>query len=216
MKVSRNDNQRDAITKHGWILMTRMMGDPVSVDTFNKADIPILASQLASIVSNWRTNVPAADNYGNISIVHEGQNHKGSFKTTPSFISGMSFAIGTCILASDLKCSSPASDIYTYIRLKFEHRLDKLNSLDSMKINRHFATTIRDFIDTDLPKLQILKITPNGKEWSSVFTHNDQTPQNLLVTGNPPQITGIIDFSLARFFPDLDEFLSDTNSHSVS
>ncbi|RBR06804.1 uncharacterized protein FIESC28_10920 [Fusarium coffeatum] len=42
-----------------------------------------------------------------------------------------------------------------------------------------------------------------------VFTHYNLSPRNVLVSGSPPQITGIVDFEFAGFFPALDEFLND-------
>ena len=35
----------------------------------------------------------------------------------------------------------------------------------------------------------------------------------MLVAGTPPQITGIVDFEFAGFFPEMDEFLNDANSN---
>ncbi|PTB41733.1 uncharacterized protein TrAFT101_009653 [Trichoderma asperellum] len=41
------------------------------------------------------------------------------------------------------------------------------------------------------------------------FTHYDLFPRNILVTGSPPRITGIVDWEFPGFFPPVDEFLDD-------
>ncbi|KAF5547556.1 kinase-like domain-containing protein [Fusarium phyllophilum] len=61
------------------------------------------------------------------------------------------------------------------------------------------------FCQDGLPALKTL----NTKDDSFVFTHYDLSPRNILVSGQPPQIIGIVDFEFSGFFPPLDEFLND-------
>jgi hypothetical protein len=48
---------RDKISKYGWILMTRMKGDPVSIDAKSEEHLVEITSQLARIVMNWQINL---------------------------------------------------------------------------------------------------------------------------------------------------------------
>jgi hypothetical protein len=212
MQVSHSSSIRNVTTKRVWILMTKLKGDPIAVDTLRREDIQNLAIQLADIVANWRTNLPTAVNCGNISIVGADQDSASVFKTTPSSIQGLSFAIGTSILGNDLQFSSPVSSMYEYFHLKLEDRLDKLNTLGPMEENRHLVPSIKEFIEITLPKLQIF--TQHAEEEGEfVFTHYDLAPRNVLVSGNPPQIRGIVDFEFAGYIPDLEEFLNDANNN---
>ena len=136
----KNVGEVDFATKHGWILMTRMKGDPLSVDKLSQEDIRRLASQLADIVSNWRQMCPASDFCGNIGIVDEGYCGTTTVEVTRSTRSGLFMAIGTSLLGSDLTPSSPVSNLYDYFRLKLEGRLDKLNTLVPLTANRHLIS----------------------------------------------------------------------------
>jgi hypothetical protein len=211
MQVSHSSSIRNVTTKRGWILMTKLKA-PIAVDTLRQEDIQNLAIQFADIVANWRTNLPAAVNCGNISIVGADQDSAPVFKTTPSSIQGLYFAIGTSILGTDLQFSSPVSSMYEYFHLKLEDRLDKLNTLGPMEENRLLVPSIKAFIEITLPKLQIFT-QHTEEEGEFVFTHYDLAPRNVLVSGNPPQITGIVDFEFAGYFPDLEEFLNDANNN---
>jgi hypothetical protein len=66
MNISQGDTMRDKISKYGWILMTRMKGDPVSIDAKSEEHLAEIASQLARIVANWRINLQPAVSCGNI------------------------------------------------------------------------------------------------------------------------------------------------------
>jgi hypothetical protein len=214
MKVLHGDSTSDKISRYGWILMTRMKGNPISLDAISKENLEDVALQLARIVAKWRKCLQPAVSCGNIAIVDAGESRKSPFTTVHSSISGLSFAVGTCVLTSDLRFSMPVSDTYDYYRLKFEGRLNKLKTVDCLKENRHLVPHIRKFIDIDLSRLQTFTHQHNRNDMNFVFTHYDLAPRNIIVTGNPPQITGIVDFEFAGFFPDMDEFLNDANNNS--
>jgi hypothetical protein len=201
-------------TKHGWILMTKLKGDPISVDKPSQEELQRHGTQLADIVSTWRQYCLPSDCCGNISIMDEDQAGPTTFKITPSPLSGLPMAIGTSILGGDLELSSPVSNVYDYFRLKLEGRLEKLNTLEPLKANQHLISDIRNFIDKTLPHLQMFKHDKQRKQEKFVFTHYDLSPRNVLVGGNPLQITGIVDFEFAGFFPEMDEFLNDANNNA--
>jgi phosphotransferase family enzyme len=47
------------------------------------------------------------------------------------------------------------------------------------------------------------------EERAFVFTHGDLFPRNILVSGNPPRITGIVDYEFSGFFPKTEEFVNE-------
>ena len=214
VEIAQNIGDIDVATKHGWILMTKMNGDPISVDKLHQEDLRRLGTQLADIVSSWRQHSLTSDCCGNISIINEDQASATPFKITPSPLSTLSMAIGTSILGSDLVFSSPVSDFYGCFRLKLERRLEKLNTTDPLNANRHLVLHIRNFIDKTLPHLRMFKHSYEGKQDNFVFTHYDLSPRNVLVGGNPLRITGIVDFEFAGFFHEMDEFLNDANNNA--
>jgi hypothetical protein len=75
--------------------------------------------------------------------MNEDQGDTAKFKITPSPLSRLPMAIGTSILGSDLELSSPVSNLNDYFRLELEGRLDKLNTLEPLKENRHLVTDVR-------------------------------------------------------------------------
>jgi hypothetical protein len=102
--------------------------------------------------------------------MNEDQGDTAKFKITPSPLSRLPMAIGTSILGSDLELSSPVSNLNDYFRLELEGRLDKLNTLEPLKENRHLVTDVRNFIDKSLPHLRMFKSDQEMKQ-KKFFSH---------------------------------------------
>ena len=64
---------------------------------------------------------------------------------------------------------------------------------------------LADFVSNTLPTLELA----NGPAAKFVFTHFDLSPRNVLVSGTPPRVTGLVDFEFSGFFPEVDEFVND-------
>jgi thiamine kinase-like enzyme len=66
---------------------------------------------------------------------------------------------------------------------------------------------VHNAIDSILPNLDVFVEESKKREEEFVFTHYDLAPRNVLVSGSPPRITGIVDFELSGYFPQLEEYL---------
>jgi len=86
-----------------------------------------------------------------------------------------------------------------------ENKLRTLETNETFEPNRSLIAPVRKFMQEILPAMRSLNMGADA----FVFTHYDLSPPNVLVSGSPPQITGIVDFEFAGFFPSLDEFLND-------
>lgn len=60
----------------------------------------------------------------------------------------------------------------------------------------------------DFTKLQLLK-----QAALPTFTHMDISPRNVLVSGSPSSITGLVDFEFAGFFPPEEDFANNVISN---
>ncbi|KAK2774682.1 hypothetical protein CKAH01_13128 [Colletotrichum kahawae] len=152
-------------TLGGWILMTRVSGEPVDLLNISSDTKASLATQLADVVATWRQSLPPQIHVGNLRFL-EGDCKNSRPDITLPGLSGST--------------------------------TDKL-------VIRDLVSPIRNFIQHTLPSMAALHRGPDV----FVFTHYDLSPRNVLVSGTPPQITGIVDFEFSGFFPPLDEFLND-------
>ncbi|KAM3548903.1 hypothetical protein MY1884_008979 [Beauveria asiatica] len=92
------------------------------------------------------------------------------------------------ILVDELRIATPISSVTQQYTLKLEKKLEQLESSQTYAQHRYLAPRIPGRF---------------------VFTHYDLSPRNILVTGSPPQISGIVDFEFAGFFAPVEEFLND-------
>lgn len=115
------------------------------------------------------------------------------------------------ILVEELKLSRPITRIHDYYGAKLDWKLKQLESSDTYARNRHLLGILGTLRREHLPRLsfdEMFKQTAAPLD-TFLFTHFDLFPRNILVSGNPPQITGIVDWEFAGFFPPMDEFLDD-------
>ncbi|KAK2694878.1 hypothetical protein QWA68_005564 [Fusarium oxysporum] len=187
----------------GWILMTRVPGNPIDLSAFSNDDKFHLATQLADHVTNWRRDVPPQSFTGNICF--HGMDCQPDV-TIPSSNSAieMQFLIRG-MLGEELHCQDGIASLVEYYKLRIENKMKTLQTNETFAPNRDLMQPLQDFILQVLPTVSSL----NTKDDLFVFTHYDVSPRNVLVSGQPPQITGIVDFEFSGFFPPLDEFLND-------
>ena len=194
---------------NGWILMTKVPGEPIPVSDLDEGTLTRLSRDLADLVSQWRQIVPAQLNCGSLRF------HK-DYDTAPVDISlGSSedrdlldlVIRGSVGDGLDLKQSLPT--LSDYISAKIEDKLQQLETSQTYLPNRELAPLLHSFIAKTLPNLRFTKtISPTDRGF--IFTHYDLSPRNILVSGSPLQITGIVDFEFAGFFSPMEEFLNDS------
>ncbi|KAF5025729.1 hypothetical protein F66182_2196 [Fusarium sp. NRRL 66182] len=191
---------------NGWILMTKVPGEPINLTEVNQSGLASLAVQLADHVTDWRQHIPAQMYGGNLRFYEDDyrvakpditlSSADGLVRTDLS-IRGM--------LGDGLKWSNGIATTEGYYRARMENKLKVLEAEDTFAPNRSLAAPIRNLIQHGLPTID--KSNPYAN--SFVFTHYDLSPRNVLISGDPPQITGIVDFEFSGFFPPVDEFLND-------
>ncbi|KAG4267386.1 hypothetical protein FPRO04_12946 [Fusarium proliferatum] len=198
MKLSALDE-----TSSGWILMTKVPGTPIELSALSNDDRFQLATQLADHVTNWRRNIPPQNFAGNMffqqmacqpDIRIPGSNPDSEMQL---FIRGM--------LGEELHSQDGIASLSEYYRLRVENKMRTLETNKTFAPNRDLVQPLDAFLRQGFPAIKAL----NTKEDSFVFTHYDLSPRNILVSGQPPQITGIVDFEFSGFFPPLDEYLND-------
>ncbi|KAK0624060.1 hypothetical protein B0T14DRAFT_517481 [Immersiella caudata] len=196
----------------GWILMTRVPGEPISSLTLDAPAMTSLGTQLADMVASWRRKIPHTSNCGNllfssssladpvdIDLAHEDARPSGPIDAF----------IVRGLLGDGIPPGNPISSTLDLYRIRLQHKVHELSQNDIYAPNRDLAPEISDLITKNtLPKL-----FPAGPDSDSfIFTHFDLSPRNTLVSshGNhPPKITGLIDFEFSGFFPPSDEFVND-------
>ncbi|OAQ85278.1 protein kinase-like protein [Purpureocillium lilacinum] len=191
----------DNLEHGGWILMSQVPGNPVAVDDLDQATLAQLGGQLGDIVASLRQNVPPQQYCGNVLLPH---GDPGSH-TVPR-LDGSSLTIRD-ILQEGIKTDEPVTSANAYYKLRLEDKLRELETSATYAPNRTIAQPLRAFISETLPHLELAGDGIPAGEF--VLTHYDLSPRNVLVSGTPPRITGLVDFEFAGFFSPVEEFLND-------
>ncbi|KAH8729918.1 kinase-like domain-containing protein [Ilyonectria robusta] len=189
--------------KHGgWILMSHIPGNPMPIADLNDATLTDLAKQLGDIVACLRRDIPPQKRCGNIRLPQGGIEEQS-----------VPVADGTALTIRDIiqdgiEVDEPITTANEYYRVRLVNKLRELKTTDVYAPNRSLIETIRAFISDQLPHLELTDGDgiPPGE---FVLTHYDLSARNVLVSGQPPRITGLVDFEFAGFFPPVDEFLND-------
>lgn len=190
----------------GWILMTRVPGEPMSTFKLSPDALLDLAMQLADHVSDWRRLIPAQKHCGNLCFcqdeyAHETPDlllsHVDSPRTSPVVLRGL--------LGEGIRRGIPIPDVKEWYAIRLQHQIERLETEATFTPNRSLSTPLRRFLTSTLPSL----FASNTAVDEFVFTHHDLSPRNILISEEPPMITGIVDFEFAGFFPPLAEFLND-------
>lgn len=189
----------------GWILMTRVPGEPIDLSQHNNEKLADLAMQLADHVTDWRNNIPRQMHGGSLRFQeNEYKDSRPDIALTDLKEIGSNLVIRG-ILGEGICCLDPITTIADYYKVLIEHKLTTLETNETFEPNRSLVAPVRKFMQEVLPTMSNL----NTGADEFVFTHHDLSPRYVLVSGSPPQITGIVDFEFAGFFPALDEFLND-------
>ncbi|KAK2759846.1 hypothetical protein FQN54_002580 [Arachnomyces sp. PD_36] len=194
---------RSAKQHHDWILMTRVPGNALSTLDLKSEELKDIGRQLADIVFTWRDAMPVWTTAGNLHCEVKADSEKPQVADSLD-IAGLRVSTSTHMPIFGIDVLEPITNYLQYFRLRLETRLQKLQKLDVFETNKDMAPFIQEFVATGLPQLGIC-----AEETRFLFTHNDLSPRNLLIAGNPPRVTGIIDFEFAGYFPELDDFVND-------
>lgn len=206
----------------GWILMTRVPGEPLSsVSLTDSKVMDAVGAQLADMVATWRTKVPQSRHCGNlifrpvnavnypepdVDLRHNPTHWASSSQADDLMVRGL--------LGDDITRTDPISSVPKLHRVILQAKLHELQTKEiyAYTANRELAPAISEFITNTLPKV----FRDNTPKF--VFTHSDLSPRNVLVfypedtegtNPVPPEITGIVDFEFSGFFTPWAEFASD-------
>jgi hypothetical protein len=189
----------------GWILMTRVPGEPIDLSEHNKERLADLAVQLADHVTDWRQNIPRQVHGGSLRFQeNEYKNSRPDITLIDSRDVGASLVVRG-ILGEGIRCLDPIATVGDYYKVLMENKLQTLKTNETFESNRSLIAPVRKFMQEILPTMNRV----NTGVDAFIFTHYDLSPRNVLISGSPPKITGIVDFEFAGFFPPLDEFFND-------
>ena len=194
------------ITTPGWILMNRVPGESLSqlAGTLAESGLRSVGAQVAEMVAVWRRSISPQRYCGNLRFSEStGSDDAADIPETPS---SPALAIRG-VLADDIKAFQPIDSVLGYYKISLENKLRDLESNDLYAPNRSVIPTVRAFIGQALPRLGLIRDKDGSNGF--VFTHFDLSPRNVLVSGSPPTVSGIVDFEFSGFFPALDEFVND-------
>ena len=193
--------------KVGWILITRLTGEPLSMLQLDEATMMDLAQQLAHHVASWRRDIPSQAHCGNLRFCH------GEYVNMPADITPEDYPalVIRGLLSEDIKLREGITSVGGYYKVKLEDRLRLLETSETHAQNRSLIPLLRTFMEQTLPKLTLDgNSSKDGIPTDQfVFTHYDLSPRNILISGQSPRITGIVDFEFSGFFSPLEEFLND-------
>ena len=169
-----------------------------------------LGFQLGEMAATWRLNIPSQKYCGNLRFESDLAGlafaapalAEGVYRTFPRLA-----VIG--LLTPGIPSSKPISSPLKYYKMKLLGNLQKLQDEVIFSHNRYLTPLIESFIRETLPKLKIFQEGNIDTSDEFIFTHYDLSPRNVLVTGNSPRISDIVDFEISGFFSTLDEFVND-------
>ncbi|KAG8413351.1 hypothetical protein J3458_012925 [Metarhizium acridum] len=148
---------------------------------------------MADIAADWRRNIPAQSHCGNLKLCRDDKDTHGIT------IQG--------IVMDSVEPPEPLRTVNAYQKVRLAEKMRELATKDTYAPNRHLPPILQNFVDNQLPDMTLMP--PQKQSGLFVFTHYDLAPRNVLVSGRPPQITGIVDFEFAGFFHPMEEFLND-------
>lgn len=206
-------DKSDADYQHGgWILMSRVEGTSISDANLGDDDMKRIMIELADTVANWRTSIPPQKYVGSLRFQKPDTLDQPDIVIgepgTPSYLG----VLVRGILIDGIKISHPIQDPSEYHQIKIREKMKELQTSDTYARNRMLVPVLGTFLSETLPQLHIVGNTKEDKDTSTgryVFTHYDLSPRNVLVSGSPPHISGIVDFEFSGFYSVLEEFIND-------
>lgn len=190
----------------GWILMSRVKGKSLSDLQLDEPTMSRLMVDLADIVAEWRTAIPAQKYVGSLRFCssEDMKREKPDIQLGEAGTASQLDMVVRGILIDGIKFTHPVLEPAEYHAIKIREKMKELQTSDTYARNRTLVPKLEAFVKDTLPHLNIL-----GREEGYVFTHYDLSPRNVLISGSPPQISGIVDFEFSGFYSILDEFLND-------
>lgn len=184
-----------------WILMTKVPGESLQPSSLSEIERTEVAVQLADIVSSWRISIPSSNTAGNMGLYRGiGDKQPVSSQASPR----------TAVTGGNLNFGRPRgslamASLQAYYQAEIRHQIAVLQSNAAFAATRaELSRLLTDFMDDTLLKLSIFRQDHQAECF--VFTCNDLAPRNVLVSGQPPAITGLVDFEFSGFFPAMEEF----------
>lgn len=197
--------------QRGWVLLSRRPGRRLELPDLEGKSGERIMTELASLVSQFRTKVPLEECIGNIRLQSASKwaAKLGKDSDLPVVEDRMEVrGLLNCHYAPD----KPIRSALEYYKVKLQDQVTKLETEDIFALNRlNISPVIRSFISNVLPALQLVNQDTSSKP---TFTQYDFSPRNVLVSGSPLSVSGLVDFEFAGFFPPEEEFANDTVSNA--
>ncbi|MCJ1452420.1 hypothetical protein MMC28_002763 [Mycoblastus sanguinarius] len=186
----------DTFSRHGWILMSRLLGNPLETADLDSVHGASILRQLAKYIAIWKETIPITSSYGNVRLQSSSESLcQPADNTFKHIIPGLEVSIQGCLLF--LPATTRACTSYSHALAQ-----DQLTRLRSDSIYVPLSQRIEPDIDNF-----VLANPPSQIPHENVFSWLDFAPRNILVTpsGN---VTGLIDFEFSGFFPESEEFVN--------
>ena len=198
------ENTDPGVSGPGWILMSRRPGRPLRRADLEEGHGHEIVKQLAQSMAQWRQRLPPSSHIGNFK--HEPAiNSLFPHEIYESFSGNVPRIHVDGLVLCHYVPPGHISTCLDYYKVKLEDQLMKLETEPVFAARRdEVSPLVRSFIQDVLPKLSLFHTSCASP---FTFTHYDFSPRNILVSSeDPSQVTGILDFEFAGFFPEEEEF----------
>ena len=120
--------QHDAVSEHGWILMTRLPGRVLTIADLDSEHGTGILKRLAQYVTTWRRNIPAQSHSGNLCLDKDGDSEQGFQDLLPN----RTFTLNGSLLFKNLTNSKlPYHQVMAQDQLSHLKQDSRLNHLNS-------------------------------------------------------------------------------------
>jgi hypothetical protein len=184
--------------------MSKLPGEPLSLCDLDINATCEVAVQLADPCHELAPVNPAQKLVGNLRV-SEGDLEKPPDVTLPGRVGHNSSWVIRGFLQDGLNSFEEIGTVNAYFKIRLEDKIESLKTSETCAPNRRLVPLLEEFVINTLPRLEFV----NRGVGEFIFTHYDLSPRNVLIFGNPPRISGIVDFEFAGFFSPLEEFLND-------
>ncbi len=196
------DLEGTPIAKHPWILMNRLPGRSMTVQDLDGPHREQIIPQVAAYVNMWRTLVPSTSYFGNLRLV-ESIESPGSTDNFFSLTHDKAFYLGDLLLCNYPQAYAITSPLEYYSRYAQDQAKRLMENHLFANVRDQLLPIVKDVLSI-LPQIPAFLIRKSAK-----FTHFDLSPRNILVSEtDSSQVTGLLDFEFAGFFPEEEEFVN--------
>jgi hypothetical protein len=189
--------------EHGWVLLSRLPERRLELSDLEGEIGADIARELAVMVAQFRTKTPAQGCFGNIRLKPAPPIPEDAAKEDDLFVLGPRLIVNGLLLCHHAP-EKPTYSTLEYYQVRLQDQLTKLETEDVFASKRtEVSPLVRDFMTKSLPALHLFNRDTPARP---TFTQYDFSPRNILVSGSPPHVTGLVDFEFAGFFPPEEEF----------